>query len=99
MVVHPLAARRQLGRREGGIQFGIKIKAHRRRLPLDSIEMIFIAESLAGWQANNSSQIAGRLHGTWTMQRAMIRRRLLADSFHHVDLAALGPTHRADVFA
>src|SRR5712692_8797432 len=61
--------------------------------------MKIVGEILAGGQAEGGGGVACSADGAGAMQRAVNDARLLADIFHDVDFAALGPADGADVIA
>ena len=99
MVENPLAARGPLRGVEGGVEIRINVKADDVWFPLDGIKMEVVREALAGGQAKDSGEIASWSLCTWAVQGTMNGAGFLADIFHDVDLSALRPTGRGDVFA
>ncbi len=61
--------------------------------------MKIIGEILASGQAEGRAEVAGRARSARAVQRTVNHPGLLADVFHDVDFAALGPADRSDVFA
>src|SRR4029077_2048529 len=63
------------------------------------IQMEVVRKILASGQTEDGGEIARWPHSAWAMQGAVNGAGFLADIFHDVDLAALWPAGRGDIFA
>ena len=91
-------ADRRLGR-EGG-EFGlVDVEANLGGFPFNSVGVEAFGEVFAAGEAGRSGEIGGGAVGKRAVDRAVDDVRLLADVFHDVDLAALGPADRMNVVA
>src|SRR6266567_3324779 len=97
MIKHPGPAGGPLGLRESSVQIRVYVKAHYAGLPLDGVEMKIIGEVLARREAKNRGGIAGWAGRAGPVKRPMDGAGLLANIFHDVDFAALGPADDRDV--
>src|SRR5947208_6041905 len=97
MIEAPGASSGPLGLRERRVQIRIDVEADGPGLPLNGVEMKIIGEILAGGKAEGRAGIARLGDGAGAVERAVNRAGLLADIFHDVDFAALGPADRTDV--
>src|ERR1700730_6115794 len=61
--------------------------------------MKVVGEILAGGKSERRREAAGRAGRAWTVQGTMNCSRFLADVFHDVDFAALGPANRTEIVA
>src|SRR2546423_266921 len=78
------------------IQKSIYVKAYDVSFPLDREGMEIIRELLTVGQGVRRTH-AARTRVAWSMKSAMNNGRLLADVFHDVDLATVGPVRGIDV--
>src|SRR5205814_5639347 len=86
----------QIGRSTRLVQKSIYVEAHDVRFPLDREDMEIIKELLTVGQRVGRTH-AARTRVTWSMKSSMNNRWLLADVFHDVDLATVGPARGIDV--
>src|SRR5258708_17039834 len=99
MIEGPGAASGPLGLSERGIEIRVDVEAKRAGFPFDRVEVKVIGKILTGGQAEGCGGVARWADGARAMERTVDRARLLANIFHDVDFAALGPADGADVIA
>src|SRR6266481_2212033 len=99
MVKNPDAACRPLRRGERGVEIGVDIEADRVGFPFDGVKMKVVGETLARGKLENGSKVTCAAGSAGAMQGTVNGGGFLADIFHDVDLAALGPAHGRDVLA
>src|SRR5208282_1333865 len=99
MIENPDAARGPLRRSECGVEIRIDEKAHRAGLPLDGVKVKVVCEVLVCGETERSHVVACAVRGARAMQRTLDGTGFLANIFHDVDLAALGPACSGNVFS
>jgi hypothetical protein len=99
MIENPFAAGGPIGLTEGGVEIGVDVEADGVGGPFDGVEVKVIGEILACGKSKDRGQVAGVCGGAGAVQRTVDFVGLLADVFHDVDFAALGPADGGNVFS
>src|SRR5580693_2708976 len=99
MIENPFATGRPIRLAKGGVEIGVNVEADGVGGPFDGVEVEVVSEILACGEGENRGEVAGVCGGTGAVQGAVELVGFLADVFHNVDFAALGPADRGDVFS